>query len=87
MLVSALLSLLVGVPSLALGAAVGRVGARDGSEPSLIADPSTTTWCTWWADLTVAKTCSKLLSDNEITLEQFRRWVSTGSPSECHNMR
>jgi hypothetical protein len=83
-------SLLVGATSLfnvALGAAVGRVVARDGPSPSLTVDPNSTTWCSWWADMNVARDCSDLLSENGITLEQFRRWVSTGSPCECHNMR
>ena len=87
MLTSASLSLLVGATSLfnvAHGAAVGRVVAR-GSSPGLTFDPNTTTWCSWWADLKVATACSDLLSENLITLEQFRRWVSTGSPCEGHN--
>ncbi|KAK1688370.1 hypothetical protein BDP55DRAFT_692457 [Colletotrichum godetiae] len=47
---------------------------RDGSSPSLTYDPNTTTYCTWWVDLTAAKTCSALLSENAIDLVSFRRW-------------
>ncbi|KAF5482996.1 LysM domain-containing protein [Colletotrichum siamense] len=47
---------------------------RDGSSPSLTYDPNTTSYCTWWVDLTTAKTCSVLLSENAIDLVSFRRW-------------
>jgi hypothetical protein len=62
----------------ALAASADHIGleARDGSSPSLTHDPNTTTFCTWWVDLQSARTCSSVLSENAITLEQFRRWVS-----------
>ncbi|KAK1565963.1 uncharacterized protein LY79DRAFT_529670 [Colletotrichum navitas] len=47
---------------------------RDGSSPSLTYDANTTPYCTWWVDLTSAKTCSTLLSENAIDLVSFRRW-------------
>lgn len=52
---------------------------RDGSSPSLTYDPNTTSYCTWWVDLTTAKTCSTLLSENAIDLVSFRRWVRLSS--------
>ncbi|KAK2029532.1 LysM domain-containing protein [Colletotrichum zoysiae] len=47
---------------------------RDGSSPSLTYDPNTSSYCTWWVDLTSAKSCSTLLSENTIDLVSFRRW-------------
>ncbi|TEA19540.1 LysM domain-containing protein [Colletotrichum sidae] len=47
---------------------------RDGSSLSLTYDPNTTSYCTWWVDLTSAKACSTLLSDNAIDMVSFRRW-------------
>ncbi|KAK3303763.1 uncharacterized protein B0T15DRAFT_283482 [Chaetomium strumarium] len=84
MLTSVPISLLVSaaVFNVALGAAVGRVVARDGSKPSLSFDPNTTGWCTWWADLNEPTACSTLLPDNNITLEQFRRW-NPSVPETC----
>jgi hypothetical protein len=58
----------------ALGAAVTRVTPRD-AVPGLTYDPNTTTYCSWWVDLTTPEACSTVLSDNGVTLEAFRRWV------------
>lgn len=43
----------------------------DGLSPLLIYDPNTISYCTWWVDLTTAKTCSVLLSENAIDLVSF----------------
>ncbi|KAK4096007.1 carbohydrate-binding module family 50 protein, partial [Parathielavia hyrcaniae] len=48
---------------------------------SLTYDPNTTTYCTWWVDLTTPVACSTILSENAITLETFRRW----NPSVSEN--
>ncbi|KAL2138638.1 hypothetical protein VTI28DRAFT_6482 [Corynascus sepedonium] len=48
--------------------------ARDGPSPSLPYDPNTTEYCSWWVDLTSAVSCPTLLSENFISLDEFRRW-------------
>lgn len=67
------------VVGVAFGTAVAHV-ARDGATPSLAYDPSTTSYCTWWVDLTAITSCASLLSDNLINLDTFRRWVR---PMSC----
>ncbi|KAI0545559.1 hypothetical protein F4679DRAFT_560910 [Xylaria curta] len=49
--------------------------ARDGPTPSLPYDPNTTSYCTWWINLTISQSCDTLLSDNLITLDTFRGWA------------
>jgi hypothetical protein len=49
---------------------------RDGTSPSLPYDENSTKYCSWWIDYTVSTSCPTLLTDNYITLEAFRRWVS-----------
>jgi hypothetical protein len=58
---------------------LGGVTRRDGVRPALPFDEATTSDCTWWEDLRTSITCTKLLSDNLITKEQFLRWVSSNS--------
>lgn len=48
---------------------------RDGSSPSLLFDPNTTKYCSWWVELTSERDCSPLLEQNFITLEDFCRWI------------
>ncbi|KAF9874785.1 hypothetical protein CkaCkLH20_07922 [Colletotrichum karsti] len=69
------LLLVAGLAQAAFGRA-GRAGVvrRDGPTPSLDYDPNTTEYCSWWADITSATSCSSLLSNNFISLEEFRRW-------------
>lgn len=59
---------------------IGRHGpvleARDGPLPSLPFDPKTASSCTWWADVRSATTCDAIISENFISLAQFRQWVS-----------
>ncbi|KAH8708480.1 hypothetical protein GQ44DRAFT_763437 [Phaeosphaeriaceae sp. PMI808] len=59
--------------------------ARDGSSPALPFDPNTTKSCNWWADLTTEISCTTLLEDNFITLENFRRWNPSITAS-CGNL-
>ncbi|XXH02269.1 hypothetical protein Hte_008638 [Hypoxylon texense] len=68
--------LISNIVNVAFGAAFAHV-ARDGSTPSLSYDPNTTSYCTWWVDLTTTVSCTSLLSDNLITLDTFRRWPSS----------
>ncbi|KAI4858574.1 hypothetical protein F4820DRAFT_442209 [Hypoxylon rubiginosum] len=65
--------LISNIVNIAFGAAFAHV-ARDGLTPSLSYDPNTTSYCTWWVDLTTTVSCTSLLSDNLITLDTFRRW-------------
>jgi len=79
MLSLASLSLFLGTAGLfhiAHAAPAGPLDARDGATPNLTYDPKTTSYCSWWVDLDTAKGCASLLSENSITEEQFRRWVS-----------
>nr|CDP29028.1 Putative protein of unknown function [Podospora anserina S mat+] len=48
--------------------------ARDGPLPSLPYDPKTSSYCTWWADVRSATTCDAIVSENFISLAQFRQW-------------
>ncbi|KAF5542206.1 hypothetical protein FPHYL_11597 [Fusarium phyllophilum] len=60
---------LVGGDQLALGAEVPR-----DSQPENPHDKSATQQCTWWLDYDQEISCDKLLTDNLITIKQFRRW-------------
>ncbi|KAI2624653.1 hypothetical protein GGS26DRAFT_564572 [Hypomontagnella submonticulosa] len=62
------------VVDVAFGAVAANVAARDGTTPSLTFDPKTTSYCTWWVDLTTDTSCDALLSENLIDLDTFRRW-------------
>lgn len=68
---------LVFVGGLLRAAAVGAstIAARDGPSPLLPHDAEASKYCSWWLDLNTAVTCSSILSDNFISLEDFRRWV------------
>jgi hypothetical protein len=59
----------------ALAVSVAHIVGRDGPSPGLNYDPNTTSYCTWWMDVKTDTTCSNALADNQITLEEFRRWV------------
>lgn len=50
--------------------------ARDGLSPALPYAPDTSTYCSWWVDVRASSTCDAIVSDNFITLELFKRWVS-----------
>jgi hypothetical protein len=68
------------IASLLKATAVGAtpiVAARDGTSPALPYDPNTASYCSWWVDLTAATDCAQFVNDNYITLDDFRRWVST----------
>ncbi len=74
MLIFASLLLLVAVASFfngALGAAVARITARDGT-PGLNYDPSALNYCTWWVDVSISMSCDAMLAGNALTLAQFR---------------
>ncbi|RYP08051.1 hypothetical protein DL766_010198 [Monosporascus sp. MC13-8B] len=58
---------------------------RDGPIPALPSDPNTTKYCTWWIDLDTAMPCSTLLTDNFITLADFRRW-NPSITEDCRNL-
>jgi hypothetical protein len=60
----------------AFGGTVAHI-TRGRSLPSLPHDPNTTSYCSWWVDLSSAQSCPSLISDNAITLDTFRRWVTT----------
>lgn len=53
-----------------------RLNQRDGGTPSLPHDDKTTSFCTWWIDYTEAKSCRDILEDQQISITQFKRWVS-----------
>ncbi|CBF71205.1 hypothetical protein AN6664.2 [Aspergillus nidulans FGSC A4] len=42
--------------------------------PQLPFDPNTTPYCTWWIDNDGSSSCSDILSDWIISLDDFRRW-------------
>ncbi|KAF9881457.1 LysM domain-containing protein [Colletotrichum karsti] len=44
------------------------------AEPKYPSDPNTTPYCSWWYDNEGTQACARVLSDNFITLEDFRRW-------------
>ena len=56
-----------------------RLSQRDGGTPSLPHDDKTTEFCTWWIDYNEATACDDILDDNQITISQFKRWVSSTS--------
>ncbi|KAK2024009.1 hypothetical protein LX32DRAFT_626949 [Colletotrichum zoysiae] len=58
----------------AAGRSARMLKARDGPSPALPYAPDTSTFCSWWVDVRVGTTCNAILSDNFISLEQFRRW-------------
>ena len=64
----------VSVFDMASSAKVAHI-ARDGSSPTLTHDPATTSFCTWWVDLSTARSCFDIVTENDITLDAFRRWV------------
>lgn len=84
---SCLSSVLLGFTALfgVASAAVAHV-ARDGSSPALPFDPNTTSFCTWWVDLTAPATCASVISENAITLEQFQRW-NPSLASSCSTLQ
>ncbi|KAF2261556.1 hypothetical protein CC78DRAFT_470029 [Lojkania enalia] len=43
------------------------------ANPNGPVDPNTTTYCTWWIDYN-GETCDNILSQNWITIDDFRRW-------------
>jgi hypothetical protein len=57
------------------------ISARDGTSPAGPYDPNTTNYCSWWVEFASGSTCSALVDDNFISLDNFRRWVSTHSPT------
>ncbi|OHW95300.1 LysM domain-containing protein [Colletotrichum incanum] len=59
------------------GRSVRALQARDGPSPALPYAPDTSTYCSWWVDVRAATTCDAIVSENFITLEQFRRWPLT----------
>jgi hypothetical protein len=72
-----LLTLLLGGSQLAQAAVAGpRLAKRDGASPSLPHDEKATEFCTWWIDYTETLACDTILQNNQITITQFKRWVS-----------
>lgn len=72
-----LLTLLLGGSQLAQAAVAGpRLAKRDGASPGLPHDEKATGYCTWWIDYTEALACDTILQNNQITINQFKRWVS-----------
>ncbi|PVI08682.1 carbohydrate-binding module family 50 protein, partial [Periconia macrospinosa] len=53
--------------------------------PSFSYDPNTTKLCTWWIDLSSEYSCQALVTDNFITLEQFRHW-NPSITSNCEGL-
>jgi hypothetical protein len=68
------LHLLVFAGLLQVGA--GAAIAPRSSEPKNPYDEKTSADCTWWFDMDAAISCTILLENEAITIEQFRRWVS-----------
>ncbi|KAK2013714.1 hypothetical protein LZ32DRAFT_675836 [Colletotrichum eremochloae] len=66
----------------AAGRSARMLQARDGPSPALPYAPDTSTFCTWWVDVRAATTCDTILSDNFITMDQFRRW-NPSLPAIC----
>ncbi|KAF2819907.1 hypothetical protein CC86DRAFT_398182 [Ophiobolus disseminans] len=58
---------------------------RDGSSPSLPYNDNTSKYCSWWIDYNSVTTCSALVSDNFISLEDFRRW-NPSITADCGNL-
>ena len=59
------------------------LNARDGPSPGLPTNPDESSYCSWWADVSSATTCSTIVSDNWITLADFQRWVSLDDLHHC----
>ncbi|KAK7189948.1 LysM domain-containing protein [Paraphaeosphaeria sporulosa] len=57
-----------------------------GTTPVLPHDASASKFCSWWVDLDEPITCSALLDENFITLEDFRRW-NPSVPAECDSLK
>ncbi|KAL2193081.1 LysM domain-containing protein [Corynascus similis CBS 632.67] len=70
------------IPGVAAGRSASVLEARDGPSPSLPYDPNTSSYCTWWADIRSATTCDTVISENYITLADFRRW-NPSLPATC----
>lgn len=70
--------LLLASSELAFGAAPGARYRRRDSAPANPYDKDTTKYCTWWLDYNEELPCDQVLKANSITLEEFRRWVSSG---------
>ncbi|OAR05875.1 hypothetical protein LLEC1_06737 [Akanthomyces lecanii] len=67
-----LVKVLVVVPAVVAGASA-RVQSR-GNKPNLSYEPDTNNNCSWWFDNKSGTSCQTILSDNYITLAQFRGW-------------
>lgn len=61
---------------MAVGRSAHGLQARDGPSPALPYAPDTSTYCSWWVDVRAETTCAAIVSENFITPEEFRRWVS-----------
>jgi hypothetical protein len=78
-----LLTLGLGGLQLIQAAAVpSHLDRRAGSNPGLPHDEKTTEFCTWWLDYNEAMPCNNILQGNQITIQQFKRWVSL--PTHFH---
>jgi hypothetical protein len=72
-----LLTLLLGGSQLVQAAVAGpRLAKRDGASPSMPHDEKATEYCTWWIDYTETMACDTILQNNQISITQFKRWVS-----------
>ncbi|KAH7143396.1 hypothetical protein EDB81DRAFT_884012 [Dactylonectria macrodidyma] len=79
--------LVLGGFQLALGAAVTKPLQRRGATPSYPYDEKTTEYCSWWHDYDDKISCDDLLWDNQIDIEQFKRWnPSIGDDCEGLNV-
>lgn len=79
-----LLTLVLGGSQLIQAAVVpSHLDRRAGSTPGLPHDDKTTESCTWWFDYNEVMACNDVLQGNQITIEQFKRWVSL--PTNIHS--
>jgi hypothetical protein len=49
--------------------------AAAGSEPSMTVLPGTAANCAWWYDHNGFLSCTQVLQQNWISLDEFRQWV------------
>ncbi|KAI1810267.1 LysM domain-containing protein [Poronia punctata] len=63
------------------------LAARDseGPSPSLSYDPNTSKYCSWWVDITSTPSCSVILENNFISLQEFIRW-NPSITADCGNL-
>jgi len=68
---------------------VGLMAARTvlaGSKPGYPYDPATTSNCIWWYDHTGTDTCTYVLEDNYITIDEFRK-MNPSIGADCTGLK